>query len=199
MNKKIALVALTALSLGLATSAEAGVFSSSYAPSTWSTSGNGTSVAASAGGDSLTLAYNDPSFRYYMGTVRYGFTTTAQQTGLVSFGFDYNHFHAWYHSHADLYVGDLTTNQMQTVVNGYGISNDTGSASFLVNAGDTIELMADASNYDGTPGVWGTIALTNAVFPGAVTAADIPVSEPDSLLLLGTAMLGIGLISRKRG
>jgi len=152
-------------------------FSGPYEMQNWSSSGiyeGTTSITPSSGAsDSAEFSY-DVNLGYPAGGVSYReatFSTTAANTGTISFDWQYDFFHAWFAVEADLYV--FSNGPSGTTVHlldfdnwGYtGAQTFSGSSTISVESGYSFGFIVGGSNFDSNSVLQGTLTITNFGMP----------------------------------
>ena len=158
----------------------------------WNIAGPGT-LSSSASGTQSTLGYNlDRGWDY--STKNWSVTAIAPSAGDYAFSWDYSGYHAYYMTYAELDAGNNTQGTSTNLFAG-GVAGGfdvAGSYTFTgVNAGDELQWSMAGTNYDSDNRLIGTLSLDQT---SAVTATP----EPASLALLGTGLLGVIGVARRR-
>lgn len=172
MNKTASLVLLAGLSLGTSAPASA-AFIGAYDVANWTIATSRNSMVNTSGApDSITLTSGDDGSGLLSNA---DFTITAAATGTISFDWLYRSFDSGGSPAFDPF-GYLLNGVFHTIVN-TGPNPQSGSTSFLVNAGDVFGFRAHSidSQY-GAARIW----ISNFNAPAA---ANVP--EPEILALLG--------------
>ena len=161
-------------------------FSGPYEMQNWGSSGisEGTTSITPSSGSTASAEFG---YDVFLGNPSWGvgyrtatFSTTAANTGSISFDWEYSFYHAWFDVYADLYVFADGPSGMTVIqpVDFYSEGNTgpqtfTGSSTIWVESGYSFGFIVGGSNFDSDSHIQGTLTISNFIVPAMPVNIDI--------------------------